>query len=63
MHARRMHLNARCMRTACTLHTRPNTLFVHAHCDPLPQAGMFLWVELANPREPAALLSAMVRLR
>jgi hypothetical protein len=24
---------------------------------------MFLWVELANPREPAALLSAMVRLR
>jgi hypothetical protein len=54
------------MLAACALHahcTRPNTLFVHAHCDPLPQAGMFLWVELANPREPAALLSAMVRLR
>tara|TARA_B110001469_G_scaffold87247_1_gene82734 strand:- start:186 stop:353 length:168 start_codon:yes stop_codon:yes gene_type:complete len=55
------------MLAACALHAHcmhdPNTLFVHAHCDPLPQAGMFLWVELANPREPAALLSAMVRLR
>ena len=28
-----------------------------------PQAGMFLWVELANERAPAALLAAMVRLR
>ena len=26
MHARRMHLNARCMRTACTLHTRKHAV-------------------------------------